>query len=778
MNYDGWVVIGTDVDSKEFDKEIKKLQKESEKFAKEEEQLLNKKAKLELDTSKTMNELSKVDKKMDAINKKMASMKENNLSQNLESNADYQKLVSQSELLDIKAQEYYDKLNLQKSSLSDINQKLIENASNQNKVNTKLEEAQAKSMGLHLNFDNVGKSLMDNVKKVGKWAAAVFSLRSAYSAIRQATSLISQYNDGINNKLYTMKMVFATALEPLITRIVNLFWKMMSYVNYIAKAWFGVDLFAKASANSLKAGAKSAKEMKKSLAGFDEANILNDNGTTGASGASTPKFEMPENVEIPSWIKWIAENKDLILGFLKQIGIIIAALKLAKLFGIIGNIGKGLSTIFGFLKNMSGLQIFALIAGVALTLTGIVTTGKAIINFIKNPSWKNFNKILEGLTLTLAGVGLAMVALNATNPVGWVILAIGAITGLITLLSSFAEKLFKSKSNILDTKTAQEQLTKAQQDAKVATENLSNATDNYDNAVKMLEESQKKLEEAEKRTNISGVDLQKQVESGTLSYQTMDATQKEVYKAYLNTLTAQDNLKVSEEELTKATHNKIEADKIAIEKNWELALSNAKTSNSFETFRDSVVDAYEKGELSAEQARDYIEKAMAGMSNSSKKVFQEDLPNDIKDGLNPDRYESTATKLKNFFDKLFGKISDGWEKTMDSLSASANISVKASSVNTRGHAKGAIVYPKLQYHASGGIINQPGRGVPITQHIGGERGAEGILPLTDSQQMDLLGQSIARHMTINLTNVTQMNGRVLSRELKSMEAQQDFAMNR
>ena len=96
---------------------------------------------------------------------------------------------------------------------------------------------------------------------------------------------------------------------------------------------------------------------------------------------------------------------------------------------------------------------------------------------------------------------------------------------------------------------------------------------------------------------------------------------------------------------------------------------------------------------------------------------------------------------------------------------------------TYGYAKGGIAYPRLQYFANGGIINQPGRGVPLTQAIGGEKGQEGILPLTDSQQMDLLGQAIARHMNINLTNINQMNGRTISRELKKIKAQQDFATN-
>ena len=85
--------------------------------------------------------------------------------------------------------------------------------------------------------------------------------------------------------------------------------------------------------------------------------------------------------------------------------------------------------------------------------------------------------------------------------------------------------------------------------------------------------------------------------------------------------------------------------------------------------------------------------------------------------------------------------------------------------------------PKL---AKGGIINQPGRGVPIGygQAIGGENRAEGVIPLTDSQQMQLLGEAIGRYVTINANITNTMNGRVISRELQKVNNTNDFAFNR
>ena len=86
-----------------------------------------------------------------------------------------------------------------------------------------------------------------------------------------------------------------------------------------------------------------------------------------------------------------------------------------------------------------------------------------------------------------------------------------------------------------------------------------------------------------------------------------------------------------------------------------------------------------------------------------------------------------------------------------------------------------IKIPRL---AKGGIINLPGRGVPVGSAIGGERGQEGVIPLTDSQQMALLGEAIGKYITVNANITNTMNGRVISRELQKVQNENDFAFNR
>jgi predicted PurR-regulated permease PerM len=85
-----------------------------------------------------------------------------------------------------------------------------------------------------------------------------------------------------------------------------------------------------------------------------------------------------------------------------------------------------------------------------------------------------------------------------------------------------------------------------------------------------------------------------------------------------------------------------------------------------------------------------------------------------------------------------------------------------------------IAIPHIKPLAKGGIINQPGRGIAV----GGERGAEGVIPLTDSQQMELLGEAIGKYITINANITNTMNGRIISRELQKINNENSFAMNR
>lgn len=79
--------------------------------------------------------------------------------------------------------------------------------------------------------------------------------------------------------------------------------------------------------------------------------------------------------------------------------------------------------------------------------------------------------------------------------------------------------------------------------------------------------------------------------------------------------------------------------------------------------------------------------------------------------------------------------------------------------------------------AVGGIINQPGRGIPYHGAVIGERGAEAVVPLTDSQQMELLGKTIGKYITLNATIPISVGNRQIAREMRRINAEDSFAYN-
>ncbi|MBO7526905.1 MAG: hypothetical protein J6T74_03300, partial [Clostridia bacterium] len=79
------------------------------------------------------------------------------------------------------------------------------------------------------------------------------------------------------------------------------------------------------------------------------------------------------------------------------------------------------------------------------------------------------------------------------------------------------------------------------------------------------------------------------------------------------------------------------------------------------------------------------------------------------------------------------------------------------------------------FHAEGGIVNMPGRGVPV--HYAGEAGREGIIPMDNQQQMALLGQEIAKYVNITNYVTNNVDSRKLNTILKQSENRERLANN-
>ena len=561
MVYDGVVVLGTKLDTKDFSAEIRYVESQLEEI---EHKL--KQADMGFEVGDTM----KLEAQYEKLSQKLSTLKQK-------------------------------KEDLNKTDLSNV-QKSI---------------------------DNIGKSTSNTIKHVARWALGIFAIESAYGFVRQAMSSVSQYNEQIATDIQYIQFALGSMLQPIIEGLIQLAFRLLTYVNYIAQAWFGVNLFANASTKSFEKNnkalgnsVKSAKELNKQIASFDEMNVLNDTssnsgGGAGAGAISLPSMDLSQlQGEVPEWVKWIAENKDIVI---------------AGLLGIAGGlvaINLGLTAIQGI--------------GVGIALAGIIIAIQSLIKFLQDPTFENFTNIIIGIGTAIIGVGIII----SSFPI--------IITGVIAVIVATIVK-------------------------------------NYDYIMGLFN----------KLINWFETDF-----IGALRY-------------------------------------------------------------LFGPIGDIIAAPF----IFAVNA---MKSAFEGLFGGIKKIVT---------GI----IQIFKGDFKNGIMNVFGGLKDILLAPFNALVSGINSLIRGVNrirfdvpdwVPGFGGKKFGFNIPQIPRLAVGGIVNMPGRGVPIGGAIAGESGREGVIPLTDSQAMETLGATIGKYININLTNITKLDNRQIAKEQKKINAQNDFAFNR
>lgn len=786
---DGYITIGTKLQTDKFDKQISelenKIKKEEEKSQlklkaklQAERELENHKQKiLEIETEyeKLSQKVERVQSIMERKSKGMSLTPQDftDLQSYNQISSQYEKMGSQLDKMYTKQEQLNLKVDRTSSAYKDVNDKVSQYKQKIDTIN--LQKHQADLKQFKENFNGVGSSIQNAINKIGKLAIGVFGIRSAFSALKRASGDLASYNPQYSANLEYIRYALTQLIAPVLEYIVNLARTILAYINYIANAWFGVNLFANASAKSftkvkqqLSGANKKAKELQKTITGFDEMNILNSNSTGGGGGIGgvvSPNFDLADlnAVEIPEWIKWIANNKDIVIGAITGIASAFLLFKTLQITGILGRVSEAMG---GFMGSLSLLQKTFVALGIAVAIGGIITMISNLIKFFQDPTWSNFRGVLDGLSVALAGVATAMIAVNASNPLGWIMLALSAVTQLVKWIGDLVTNYDEEARMAEEVKKQEEALTEARN-------KLKDATDKYISAVDRAEEAEKKLKEAQSETGISIDDLLQKMDRENLTYKDLDENERKVYKAYINNKNAQDELKSSTEELSKA--NQQERDEL-----YQLIAMYKNTSENAMQYRDKVVKAYFDGKMSAKEASEAIGIALGNMDENARKSFTEGLPDAIQKGLNPNNYTSQANSFKSWWESWLGQIKKSSSGVFNTIGDSINAILSAKgkiSMDFNSYGYGFKTGGYVTKMATGGIINMPNKGVPVASAIAGEAGREGIVPLTDQQAMAQLGAEIGRNVLVNLTNITSMNGRVISRELKTMQGEQNFAYN-
>ena len=321
----------------------------------------------------------------------------------------------------------------------------IDNAEKELKqLNTQQKEVKKSSSslkGIGNNVKSIGNSFQKAVGKVKKFALALLSVRTVFSAISRASQAYLSFDQDLADRLQSAWAGLGAQLAPIIEYLVNLFAKAIAYVNAFVKALTGINMVARANAKSLDKQSKSASKASKSLSAMDEITNIDDNA--GAGGGDAPQIELPEvdtsklenalnrikdlasTLFEPikrSWQIYGTPLKESVInagkqwkGVFEEVGKSLANVWVngtgeetvgwilqifTRIFDIIGNIGNALKNAWA--EGAIGTQIIQFIADTFNSILEFVESiGKSLANWTASESFQNaIQNILKMLKMT------------------------------------------------------------------------------------------------------------------------------------------------------------------------------------------------------------------------------------------------------------------------------------------------------------------------------------------------------------------------------------------
>lgn len=748
---------------------LNQTKKELQKFKKEEEKLTNKKLKLEAEIN--LNEKD-YQQKLDKLKKEYQEALEFESgfepSMRRDVTADFQPRLDE-----LNANSSYVKAN---NELKEIENQLKKNRKQQEKWNSKIDELNSKmptnqsTEKISKSIDDVNNKMAGTIKRVAKWALAVFAVESAYGFVRNAISTLTGYNDQLAADVEYIQFAVASTLEPIIERLVGWVYKLLQYVNYLAQAWFNVNLFANASEKNFKKANSSAKQLNKSLSGFDEINQLSDNSGSGESYTS-PSMDLSnmEDFEPPAWLEKFAKFGKPIIEFFQ---------------GIIDKYGPVAGGILIVAGALAAFKIIKTVISWFKDLGKTVTTARTDFTKFFNALGKAAEAIaiLGGLSLVIDSITKLIDSFSESG------MTLGEVAGLLGIVLGEVAVAFLAFMGIM---TLMEPSWQSIAAAAVIFLGLSVVLQSVCNLIDTFAESGLSLTDVIGLMTTVLVTLVALMGSIVLLGPAMSAGM-----GPFGILIAG----ISAILLVMAATLPIILDAVGsfIEKTAPSLCDILRTIGelieniiyALGTILPPVIESV--GNL-FDRIFDGISQVINSVGNVLVKILNAigDLVNSVLGSLlgfinqlGPaveglvDSIINSVTKLINFvisaIEYLVNLIIDGVNgiiKGINSVSKYIGITIP-----TVPEFKLRRFQPT--YMATGGIIDVPRRGVALAPNvIGGEAGAEGVLPLTDMATMERLGREIGKWIPIDIQLNNYLNGRLIGKVVKEIMNGQEFSRN-
>ena len=378
----------------------------------------------------------------------------------LNGNKDFTSLNSQAQKLYTEIEMYNKQLDVAKSKMAELKQQTSQTATTQNKLSSffsafkqKIEQVKPTVLGVKNIFSkmpNIGQnlsketqSITNNIKGMGtgfknglgqvlKYAGALFSLRSIYSALSSsANAWLSSQNaqaKQLSANIDYMKYAMGSALAPVIQFVTNCVYQLLKAVQSVVYALFRVNIFANASASAFKNAQKQAKNTSKSLSSVhSEINNVGDHNSDASPNVGD--LSSIDNQMSPLSQKLYDFFKPLVDSWNKYGVTLIEQIKITA-----GQIASLISSVWGSVEKLitngtvyTSLElILAIIGNIAEAFSNawkyegngdtIIQTMADMLNSILNTireitASEGFQKFLNGVSNAFSGI------LTFTKPV-------------------------------------------------------------------------------------------------------------------------------------------------------------------------------------------------------------------------------------------------------------------------------------------------------------------------------------------------------------------------
>jgi hypothetical protein len=241
------------------------------------------------------------------------------------------------------------------------------------KYNKQLTEMKQNTNDVSDNLGGVSKGFKSSLKNLKLFALGLIGLRSAYSLAQRSASAYLSQDTELSNKLSSIWFGLGAFLKPLLEWLANAMAKLVGYINVFVKALTGRDFIKEANdrVKAINKQNKAQEKLNKTTASFDEIDVLssNKNNKQDEDNVGFDEPELNEKVvkKLQDLAQVLKDNKDLI----KEVGDYL-------LWAFVGACGV---KVLDGIARMLGIGGSGGLLGLSKTLKEIIGFGAIAITF-------------------------------------------------------------------------------------------------------------------------------------------------------------------------------------------------------------------------------------------------------------------------------------------------------------------------------------------------------------------------------------------------------------